>query len=82
MLTRKQPSHLVDIAVPAEYRVKIKGSKKIEKYLDLARAEKSVKLEGDSDTNNDWHTRNSSQALGKKTCETGNQRKNQDHGIV
>ena len=34
---RKRISHLVDYCVPVNYRVKIKESQKLDKYLDLAR---------------------------------------------
>ena len=34
--------HLVDFTVPANHRVKMKESKKIDKYLDLARELKKL----------------------------------------
>ena len=34
---KRKTCHLVDFAVPADHRVKMKESEKINKYLDLAR---------------------------------------------
>ena len=48
----KRTSWIVDFAVLVDDRVKIKESEKSEKYIDLARElKKTVKHEGDSDTN-------------------------------
>ena len=41
---------IVNIAVPADHRVKLKQVEKSDKYLDLARVLK-MEYEGDSDTN-------------------------------
>ena len=50
----KRTCRIVDFAVPTDHRVKLKESKKRDKYLDLARQlkkTKTMKNEGDSDTN-------------------------------
>ena len=44
----KGTCQIVDLAVPADHRVKLKESRKRYKYLDIAR---ELKIEGDSDTN-------------------------------
>ena len=42
----------MDFAVPADHRVKLKESKKKDKYLDLARElKKTMENESDDDTN-------------------------------
>ena len=51
------------------HRVKIKESKKIDEYLDLARNLKKLWNMNVSDTNNSWCTCNSLQWLDKKTGE-------------
>ena len=50
---------IVDFAVPADHRVKLKESKKKDKYLDLARGLKKLEHESDSDINCylcTWHS--------------------------
>ena len=42
---------IVDFAVLADHSVKLKEIEKRDKYLDLAREQKAMELEGDSDTN-------------------------------
>ena len=69
----------MDFAVPADRWVKMKESEKINK-LDLAKeAEKSIRHENDVDINCSWSPWYSHQRHGKKTVESGDQRKNQDH---
>ena len=41
---------LVDFFILMDHRIKTTESKKIEKYLDLTRAENVMETEGDSDT--------------------------------
>ena len=51
----------MDFAIPVDYRVKIQGSKKIDKNLDLARElKKNVEYEGDYNSNCRWFVLNSS----------------------
>ena len=60
--------------------MEIKEHEKIDKYLDLARElKKTVENEGDSDTNCNWCTWGNHKRLGRKTGETENQSKNQNH---
>ena len=57
---QKRICKIVDFAVPADHRVKLKESKKENKYLDLARElNKTVEQESDLYTNCNrcpWHT--------------------------
>ena len=69
----------MDFDILMDHRVKIKESKKIDKYLDLAREKKAVKHEGDVDINCIWCTWNGCKRFGKKTGVTRNQRANWDH---
>ena len=46
---------IVDFAVPADHRIKLKECEKRDKYLDLARElKKTIVHEGDVYTNCDW----------------------------
>ena len=46
---KKRTSKIVDIAVPADHKIKLKECKKIDKYFDLARKlKKTVKHAGDN----------------------------------
>ena len=52
---KKRTCQIVDFAVPANHRVKLKESKKRGKYQDLARElKKTMKHESDGDTNCYW----------------------------
>ena len=63
---KKRTSQLVDFAVPADHRVKLKENEKKNKYVDFARElkKKSIEHESDSNTNctvtkglvQDWKT--------------------------
>ena len=44
----------MDFTIPADHRVKIKESKKRDKYLDLARVTNIMEHEGGGDTNCGW----------------------------
>ena len=50
----KRTSHLLDFASPADYRAKIKESKKLDQFMDLKRSDKVLEHEDDSDTNCSW----------------------------
>ena len=63
---KKRTRHRVDVPVPADHRVKIKESKKIDRYLDLARELKTMEHEGDGDTKSIWCTSNSTKVLKKQ----------------
>ena len=52
---KKKICKIVDFAVPADHRIKLKECKKRDKYLDLARElKKTMEHEGDNYTNIDW----------------------------
>ena len=52
---KKKICKIVDFAVPADNRIKLKESEKRDKYLDLARElKKTMEHEGDNYTNCDW----------------------------
>ena len=59
----------MDFAIPADHKVKMNNSEKVDKYLDFTTAEKVVEHEGDSDTNCSWCTWNSLLRLIKETGE-------------
>ena len=46
----------MDVAVPADHRIKLNESEKKDKYLDFARELKKINMEHESDnyTNRDW----------------------------
>ena len=49
---------MIDFTVPADHRIKLKECEKRDKYLELARIEKTMEHEGDNYTNCDgcfWH---------------------------
>ena len=56
--------HLVDFAISADHKMKIKESEKIDKYL---RVEKHIKHEGDGDANCSLYTWNGLQRFRKET---------------
>ena len=76
----------MDFAIPEDHRVKLKESEKRDKYLDFARElKKTMKHEGDSDTNCYWCTWNSYQKISKWTGGHGNIKTSGDHpnyGII
>ena len=51
---KKRICKIVDFAVPADHRIKLKECEKKDKYLDLARELKKMYHEGDNYTNCDW----------------------------
>ena len=52
---KKKTCKIVDFAVLADYRIKLKEWEKRDKYLDLARElKKTMEHEGDNYTNCDW----------------------------
>ena len=52
---KKRTCKILDVAVPADHRMKLKETEKKDKYLNLARElKKTMKHEGDDFTNNDW----------------------------
>ena len=52
---KKRTYQIVDLTVRADYRVKLKGSEKKDKYLVRAREQKkTMEHESDADTNRNW----------------------------
>ena len=52
---KKKICKIVDFAVPADHRIKLKEHEKRDKYLDLARElKKTMEHEGDNYTNREW----------------------------
>ena len=68
----------MDFASLIDFRVKIKESENIDKYLNLVKYS-AVKHEGLTDTSRSWCARNSLQEFGKWTGGTGNQSENRNH---
>ena len=77
---------IVEFAVPADPRIKLKESEKIDKYLNLAReSKKSMEHEGDDYTKRDWCFWYSHQKIIKGTGGLGGWRTSGDHpnyGII
>ena len=52
---KKRICSIVDVAVPADHRIKLKECEKKDKYLDFARElKKTMEHEGDNYTNRNW----------------------------
>ena len=52
---RERICKIVDFAVPANHRIKLKECEKMDKYLELLRElKKTMEHEGDNDNNCDW----------------------------
>ena len=59
-IKKKRTCKIVDFAVPADHRIKLKECEKKDKYLDLARElKKTVEHAGDNYTNCNWCVWNS-----------------------
>ena len=57
---QKKTCKIVDFAVPADHRIKLKECEKKNKYLDLVRElKKTVEHAGDNYTNCNWYVWNS-----------------------
>ena len=70
---KKRTCKIVDFAVPANLRIKLKESEKKDKYLDLARElKKTMEHESDSYTNCNWCFWYSHQRIIKETGGLGN----------
>ena len=67
----------MDFAVPADHKVKMKESEKLDKYFDFARELKRY-IKSDSDTTC-WCAWKSAQRPRKETRGTRNQWKNRNH---
>ena len=73
-----QTDHQILVKRLMDHQIKLKISKKRDKYLDLARAEKAVEHEGDGATNCNWYSWNGSQRPRKEIGVTGDQKRNQN----
>ena len=79
----------MNFAIPAKHWIKLKESKKWDRYIDLVRElkkkkQKTMEHEGDLDTNCNWWTWNNSQRIDKGTRQLRHQRirRNHQHYIV
>ena len=76
----KRTCKIVDFAVPADQRIKLKENEKKDKYQDLAmELKKTVEHESDSYTNCDWYFWYSHRRIIKETGGLGNKRMSGDH---
>ena len=70
VIVNKKPRtcRIVDLAITADHRVKLKENEKRDKYLGLARElKKTIKHKSDGDTNCNRCARYSHQRIGKRT---------------
>ena len=83
---KKIASRIVDFAVPANHRIKVKENKKKDKYLDLAReVKKSMEYKSDGDNNCNWCDRYSHHVIEKGSGGLGNKKmsgSHQDYSII
>ena len=71
---------IVDFAVPADHRIKLKEKEKKDKYVDLAKElKKNMEHESDVYTNCNWCSWYSHQRNDKGTGWLGNKRTSVDH---
>ena len=77
---KKRTCWIADFVVLADHRVKLKESKKKDKYLDLARElKKTVEHESDDYTNCNWCSWYSHQRISTRTEGLGNKKMSRDH---
>ena len=77
---KKKTCKIVDIAVLADYRVKLKECEKRDKYLDLARElKKTLEYESDDYPICNWCYKYSHQRISTRTGGLGNNRLRGDH---
>ena len=78
---KKRTCRIVEFAIPADLRVKLKDSEKRDKYLEFVREEKKTTMEheGDYDNSCNWCTWNNSQRIGKKARRLGNKSSSGDY---
>ena len=51
---KKKTFKIVDFAIPAYHRIKLKECERRDKYLDLDKLKKTMEYEGENYTNCDW----------------------------
>ena len=77
---KKRTCRIVDFAVLANHRIKVKECEKKDMYLDIAwELKKTMEHEGDNYTNHDWRFWYSHQNINKGTGELRNKRTSSDH---
>ena len=76
---KKKTCRIVNFAVLADNRVKLKESVKRDNYLDHARELKTMKHEGDGHTSCNWRARYNHQRIGTGTGVLGNRRTRGEH---
>ena len=80
---KKRNCKIVDFAVPADHRIKLKECEKRDKYLDVVRElKKTVEYESDNYTNRDWCFWYSYQRIIKGTRGDGNKRASGNHSSI
>ena len=70
---------MVDFAVLADHRVKLRGSEKKDEYLDLAREKKTVEHESVVYANCNWCSWYSHRRINKGSGGLGNKKTSGDH---
>ena len=79
---KKRTFKIVDFAVPADHRIKLKECEKKDKELDLARElKKTMEHAGDNYTNCNWCVWNSNERITKRTGGLESWRTSGDHPI-
>ena len=77
---KKRTCRIMDFAVPADHRGKMKESKQRDKNVYLAREQKqTMEHEGDSLSICGWCTWDNTQGISKGTRRLGNKRTSRDH---
>ena len=80
---KRRTCKIVDFAVPADHRIKLKESEKKDKYLDLAReSKKTMEHEGDDYTNHDWCFWYNNKRIIKRTGGLESWRTGGDHPLL
>ena len=79
LIIKKKTFKVVEFAVLADHRVKLKESEKKDKYLDHAKELKKLEHESDVCTNCNWCSWYSHQRINKGTGGLGNKRTSGDH---
>ena len=80
IIKKKRTCKIVDFAVPADHRVKLKENEEKNKYLDLARElKKTVEHENSVYSYYNWCSWQSHQRINKRTLGIGNKRISKDY---
>ena len=80
VIKKNRTRKIVNFAVPADHRIKLKESEKKDNYLDLVRELKNfIENECDDYTNRDWWIRYNNKRTIKGTGGLGGWRKSEDH---